>query len=77
MRKVLPLSLETSENKQISHDTLADLAEIVLKNNIFEFDEKTFQKKKNKNVEPLLEPSLHLLMLFFIWLISRKTVGNF
>ena len=35
--------LETSENKQISHDTLADLAEIVLKNNIFEFDDKTFK----------------------------------
>ena len=40
--------LETSENKQISHDTLADLAEIVLKNNIFEFDDKTFKKKTKK-----------------------------
>ena len=45
---------ETRANKQMSSDTLAELAEIVLKNNIFEFDEKTF------------------LMLFFIWLISRK-----
>ena len=38
--------LETSENKQISSDTLAELAEIVLKNNIFGFDEKTFKQKR-------------------------------
>ena len=30
--------LETKENKQISNYVLAELAEIVLKNNIFEFD---------------------------------------
>ena len=35
--------LETRENKQISSDTSAELAEIVLENNIFEFDEKTFK----------------------------------
>ena len=38
--------LETRENKQISSDTLAELAEIVLKNKIFEFDEKTFKQKR-------------------------------
>ena len=43
--------LETRDNKQISSDTLAELAEIVFKTNIFEFDEKTFKK----NVELLLE----------------------
>ena len=31
------------DNKQISSDTLIELVEIVLKNNIFEFDEKTFK----------------------------------
>ena len=31
--------LETRDNKQISSDTLTELAEAVLKNNIFEFDE--------------------------------------
>ena len=31
-------SLETRENKQISIDTLAELAEIVLKNNVYEFE---------------------------------------
>ena len=60
--------LETRENKQISSDTLAELAEIV-----FEFDLKTFVK----NVEPLLEPSLRLPMLFFIWLISWKDGWKF
>ena len=34
--------LELRDNKQISSDTLIELAEIVLKNNIFEFDEKKF-----------------------------------
>ena len=34
--------LELRGNKQISRDTLTELAEIVLKNNIFEFDEKNF-----------------------------------
>ena len=33
--------LESSDNKQISNSTLIELAEIVLKNNFFEFDKKT------------------------------------
>ena len=35
--------LETRANKQILNDTLTELAEAVLKNNIFEFEEKTFE----------------------------------
>ena len=35
--------LELRDNKQISSDTLIELTEIVLKNNIFQFDEKTFK----------------------------------
>ena len=38
--------METRDNKQISSDTLTELAEVVLKNNIFEFDEKTFKQKR-------------------------------
>ena len=38
--------LETKDNKQISSDTLAELAGVVLKNKIFEFDEKTFKQKR-------------------------------
>ena len=36
--------LETRDNKQISSDTLTELAKVVLKNNIFEFDEETFKQ---------------------------------
>ena len=51
--------LELRDNKQISSDTLIELAEIMLKNNVFQFDEKTFKQ---------LEQSLHLHMLFCLWL---------
>ena len=44
---------ETRENKQISSDTLAEITEIVFKNEIFEFDEKL----SNKNHQYL--PSIH------------------
>ena len=40
LRRVLKLTV----NKQISSDTLVEIAEIVLKNNIFQFDEKTFKQ---------------------------------
>ena len=59
--------METRDNKKILSETLAELAEIVWKN-IFEFDEKTF----NRNVEPLLERSLRLLMLFFMAGVEEK-----
>ena len=36
--------LELSDKKQISSDTIIELAEIVLKNNLFEFDQKTFKQ---------------------------------
>ena len=42
----LPRFLETRHNKQISSDTLTELAEVFLKKNIFEFDEKTFKQKR-------------------------------
>ena len=38
--------METRVDKQISSDTLAELADVVLKNNIYEFDEKTFKQKR-------------------------------
>ena len=37
--------LETRDNKQILYDTLAELEKVVLKNSIFEFDEKTSKQK--------------------------------
>ena len=60
--------LETRDNKQISSDTLTELAEVVLKNNIFEFDEKTFKQKRGTAIGT----KLHLLMLFFSWQILKK-----
>ena len=54
--------LATRDNKQISSDTLAELVEVVLKNNIFEFDEKTFKQKRGTEIGP----KLHLFMLFFL-----------
>ena len=38
--------LKTRDNKQLSSVTLVELAEIVLKNNIFEFDENSFKPKR-------------------------------
>ena len=55
--------LETRENKQISSDTLADLAEIVLKNNIFEFDEKTFKQKRGTAIGTKFVPPYAILYM--------------
>ena len=59
--------LETRESRQILSGTLAELAEIVFKNDIFEFDEKPFKQKHGTTIGILL-----LFMLFFLWLILRK-----
>ena len=42
--------METRDNKQISADTLAELAEVVLKNNIFQLDGKTFKQKRGTTI---------------------------
>ena len=55
--------LETRENKQISSDTLAELAEIVLKNNIFEFDEKTFKQKRGTAIGTKFAPPSAILYM--------------
>ena len=65
--------LKTRKNKQISKDTLAELTEIVKKKIYLNL----MKKLLNKNVELLLERSLRLLMLFFLWLISRKNCLKF
>ena len=46
--------------KYISSDRLCDLAEVVLKNNIFKFGKKYESKKKGLQ----LDQNLHLLILF-------------
>lgn len=51
---------EIMYNKQMSNDNLVDLSEVVLKNNILEFHEKSFK------IKYVLEHSLHLLMVSFL-----------
>ena len=53
--------LESRDNKQISSDTLAELAEIALKNNIFEFDEKTFKQKRGTAIGTKFAPPYAIL----------------
>ena len=56
--------LELRDNKQISSDTLIELAEIVLKTTFLN----SIKKLLNRYLELQLEQSLHLHMLFCLWL---------
>ena len=55
--------LEFRENKQISSDTLVELAEIVLKNNIFQFDEKTFKQVRGTAIGTKFAPPYAILFM--------------
>ena len=55
--------LETRDNKQISSDTLTELPEVVLKNNIFEFHEKTFKQKRGTAIGTKFAPSYAILFM--------------
>ena len=55
--------LKTRKNKQISKDTLAELTEIVKKNNIFEFDEKTFKQKRGTAIGTKFAPPYAILFM--------------
>ena len=65
MGKVLHLFefLENRDNKQIPSDTLIELVEVVLKNNIFEFDEKTFKQKSGTTIGTNFAPPYAILHL--------------
>ena len=39
------------DGKDVSTDTLVELAELVLKNNIFDFNEKTLKQKRGTTIE--------------------------
>ena len=66
--------LETRENKQISNDTLAELAEIVLKNNIFGFNEKTFKQKRGTAIGTKFAPPF---AIFFMADLEEKMLEIF
>ena len=55
--------LETRENKQILSDTLPELAEIVFKNNIFKFNEKTFKQKHGTAIATDFVPPYAILYM--------------
>ena len=55
--------LELRENKQISSDTLIELAETVLKSNFFEFDQKTFKQVRGTAVGTKFAPPYAILFM--------------
>ena len=55
--------LETRVNKQISSDALAELAKIILKNNLFEFDEKTFKQRRGTAIGTKFAPPYAILIM--------------
>ena len=56
------------KRKIVLTDAIIDLAEIVLKNNIFTFEKKTLNQKQGL----LLVPNLHLLIAFYLWQNRKK-----
>ena len=66
--------LETRDNKQISSDTLTKLAEVALKNNIFEFDEKNFKQKRGTAIGTRFAPPYAIL---FIADFDKKMLESF
>ena len=54
--------LENREDKKISSDTLAELAETLLKK-IFEFDEKTFKQKRGAAIGTKFAPPYAILYM--------------
>ena len=56
------------KRKVSSTDAIIDLAEIVLKNNIFTFEKKTLNQKQGL----LVVPNLHLRIAFYLWQNRKK-----
>ena len=66
--------LETRDNKQISSDTLTELVEVALKNNIFEFDEKTSKQKRGMAIRTKFAPPYAIV---FMAEFEEKLLENF
>ena len=62
------------DNKQILSDTLIELAEIVLENNAFEFDEKTFKQVRGTTIGTKFVPPYAIL---FMADLKKKTLNAF
>ena len=70
----LPRFLETRDNKQITSDTLTELGKAVLKNNVFEFDEKTFKQKRGTAMQTKFAPPYVILFMAYF---EEKKLGSF
>ena len=55
--------MELTDNKQISSDTLTELAEIMPENNIFEFNEKTFSQVRGTAIGIKFAPPYTILFM--------------
>ena len=55
--------LEMRDNKQISSDTLIELAKIVLKYNFFEFNQKTFKQVRGTSIGTTFAPLYAILFM--------------
>ena len=55
--------LELRDNKQISSDNLIELAEIILKNIFFEFDQKTFKQVRGTTIGTRIAPPYAILFM--------------
>ena len=66
--------METRDNKPISSDTLTELAEVFLKSNIFEFDEKTFKQKRGTAIGTKFAPPY---AIFFMADFEEKMLESF
>ena len=51
---------ETQKEKYVSTDTIIDLAEVVLKNNIFTFGKKTLKQKRGTAIGTKFAPAFYL-----------------
>ena len=60
---VLRRRLETRKEKYVSTDTIIDLAEVVLKNNIFTFGKKTLKQKRETAIGAKLAPPYSILFM--------------
>ena len=55
--------LETRKEKYVSTDTIIDLAEVVLKNNIFTFGKKTLKQKRGTAIGTKFAPPYSILFM--------------
>ena len=68
---------ETWDNKQISSDTLAQLTGIILNNDIFVFEEKTFKQFKQKRGTIIRTTFVPAYAILFMVGLEKKMLETF